>query len=67
VRRDTRAPGVLGRMGTIGRLPKTGYAGSRPKQVVRGKPVCFGQDIGGGVQDLPEIRNWQWTRTPCSA
>jgi xylulose-5-phosphate/fructose-6-phosphate phosphoketolase len=54
-------------MDTIDRLPQTGDAGSRLKQILWDKLVEHRQYIDANGQDMPEIRNWRWTVSPPAA
>ena len=54
-------------MDTIDRLPQTGDAGSRLKQILWDKLVEHRQYIDASGQDMPEIRNWRWTVSPPAA
>jgi xylulose-5-phosphate/fructose-6-phosphate phosphoketolase len=51
-------------MDTIDRLPQTGEKGIYLKQQLRDKLVEHRQYIDKFGQDLPEIRNWKWSRGP---
>ncbi len=48
-------------MDTIDRLPQTGDKGITLKQQLKDKLVEHKQYIDKHGQDMPEIRNWQWT------
>jgi xylulose-5-phosphate/fructose-6-phosphate phosphoketolase len=58
---------------TIDRLPQTGEKGARLKRQLTAKLIEHKQFIDKFGQDLPEIRDWQWSassavpRTPPSA
>jgi len=49
-------------MDTIDRLPQTGDKGIYLKQQLKDKLVEHKQYIDKNGQDLPEIRNWKWSR-----
>jgi xylulose-5-phosphate/fructose-6-phosphate phosphoketolase len=49
-------------MDTIDRLPQTGAAGLALKQRLQAKLQEHRQYINEHGQDMPEIRNWQWSR-----
>jgi xylulose-5-phosphate/fructose-6-phosphate phosphoketolase len=49
-------------MDTIDRLPQTGDKGIYLKQQLNDKLIEHKQYIDKNGQDLPEIRNWKWSR-----
>jgi xylulose-5-phosphate/fructose-6-phosphate phosphoketolase len=49
-------------MDTIDRLPQTGDKGIYLKQQLKDKLIEHKQYIDKNGQDLPEIRNWKWSR-----
>jgi xylulose-5-phosphate/fructose-6-phosphate phosphoketolase len=49
-------------MDTIDRVPKAGDAGVRLKKQLTDKLVEHRQYINKNGQDMPEIRNWKWSR-----
>jgi xylulose-5-phosphate/fructose-6-phosphate phosphoketolase len=49
-------------MDTVDRLPQTGDKGIYLKQQLKDKLVEHKQYIDKNGQDLPEIRNWKWSR-----
>jgi len=49
-------------MDAIDRLPQTGERGIYLKQQLKGKLIEHKQYIDKHGQDLPEIRNWKWSR-----
>ena len=51
-------------MDAIDRLPQTGDQGIYLKQQLKDKLIEHKQYIDKNGQDLPEIRNWQWGKTP---
>jgi len=50
-------------MDAIDRLPQTGDAGVYLKQQLKDKLVEHRQYIDANGQDLPEVRNWKWSKT----
>ena len=48
-------------MDTIDRLRQTGYEGIRLKQQLEDKLIEHKQYIDKHGEDMPEIRNWQWS------
>ena len=50
-------------MDTIDRLPQTGDKGVYLKQQLKDKLIEHKQYIRKYGQDMPEIRNWRWSRT----
>ncbi len=51
-------------MDAIDRLPQTGDQGIYLKQQLKDKLIEHKQYIDKNGLDLPEIRNWQWGKTP---
>jgi len=49
-------------MDAIDRLPQTGDKGIYLKQQLKDKLVEHKQYIDKNGQDLPEIRNWEWSQ-----
>jgi xylulose-5-phosphate/fructose-6-phosphate phosphoketolase len=49
-------------MSTIDRLPQTGGKGLYLKQQLKDKLIEHKLYIDKHGQDLPEIRNWKWSR-----
>ena len=49
-------------MVTIDRLPQTGSKGLYLKQQLKDKLIVHKLYIDKHRQDLPEIRNWKWSR-----
>jgi xylulose-5-phosphate/fructose-6-phosphate phosphoketolase len=50
-------------MATNDRLPQTGHKGLYLKHQLENKLIEQKQYIDGFGQDMPEIRNWQWSPT----
>ena len=50
-------------MDAVDRLPQTGNTGVYLKQQLMAKLLEHKQYINTFGQDLPEIRNWQWSAT----
>ena len=51
-------------MDAIDRLPQLGAQGADLKQAMQAKLIQHKQYIDQHGQDLPEIRNWEWSSTP---
>ena len=49
-------------MDAIDRLPQTGDKGIHVKQLLQDKLIAHKQYIDDVGQDMPEIRNWSWSR-----
>jgi xylulose-5-phosphate/fructose-6-phosphate phosphoketolase len=49
-------------MDTIDRVPRTGDKGIYLKQQLKDKLIEHKQYIDKNGQDLPEIRDWKWSR-----
>lgn len=50
-------------METVHRLPQTGEAGLALQRMLKQKLLEHKQYINQHGQDMPEIRNWQWSKT----
>ena len=50
-------------MDTIDRLPQTGDTGIYLQQQLKDKLIEHKQYIARRDQDMPEIRNWKWSKT----
>jgi xylulose-5-phosphate/fructose-6-phosphate phosphoketolase len=48
-------------MDVIDRLPQIGDDGAGLKQLLQNKLIAHRHYINTHGQDLPEIRNWQWS------
>jgi len=48
-------------MDVIDRVPKLGYKSAYLKQLMRDKLIEHQQYITQYGEDMPEIRNWQWS------
>ena len=48
-------------MSALDRLPQTGERGHALKRLLANKLIAHRRYIGQSGQDLPEIRNWQWS------
>jgi phosphoketolase len=53
-------------MDTIDRLPQTGDKGSYLEQQLKDRLIEHRQYINKCGEDMPEIRNWQWSALPGS-
>ena len=53
---------AVGARATIDRLPQTGGKGLYLKQQLKDKLIVHKLYIDKHGQDLPEIRNWKWSR-----